>query len=441
MESQQHVRVAVVGSGMAGLVTAHLLKQDCRERYMVKVFESGNTLSLDSASVSISNAARTSSDRVDLPMRAFAGGFYSNLGSMYDYLGIQYQSQPFLFEFAQSKSPYFTHASNLHQLPARLNGVSLISYLLEFGILTLCYVYFSLCCFFIAPHPGETLKAYFDRTWTPKYFATYYVLPLISSVTTCPHESLLAFPASDLTEYKRRTHRAPHYTVSEGVRAVQDRLAKGIQYELNAVVTAVEPNEKGVQLSWRGADGQQRMETFDKVVLAVAPDVVGQVFGPLQHYMARIPTAVVESVVHTDDTVLNQGHEQKLTGKLNHNAQLIHLNTSTSTGHKTESHHIQPCGAIVTTCPFSPLEESRVTHSVSFTRVLRSPQSQRIVNAIFGDTQECYSDEKTVPLWRNGDDNVYLVGGWCWDGMVLLEGCVVSAMRVAKALDIEIPWR
>jgi hypothetical protein len=374
-------------------------------------------------------------------MRAFAGGFYSNLRSMYDYLGIRYQSQPFLFEFAQSRSPYFTHASNLHQLPTRPNGVNLVAYLFEVGFLTLCYVYFSLCCFFIAPHPGETLQAYFERTRMPEHFVTYFVLPLISSVTTCPHDSLLAFPATDLTEYKRRTHRAPHYTVSEGVRAAQARLAKGIQYELNTAIIAVEPTEKGVRLLWKSVDGQQQNEVFDKVVLAVAPDVVGHVFEPLRHYMARIPTVVVESVVHTDDTVLNMGHEEGPVGRRGGNAQQIHLNTSTSKQHKTESHHIQPCGAIVTTCPFSPLEESRVTHSAKFTRVLRSPQSQRIVNAIFGDTQYFYSDEKSVPVWRNGDDNVYLVGGWCWDGMVLLEGCVVSAMRVAEALDVKIPWR
>jgi hypothetical protein len=225
------------------------------------------------------------------------------------------------------------------------------------------------------------------------------------------------------------------------VRAAQDRLAKGIQYELNAAIVAVEPQEKSVRLSWKNAGGLQQIETFDKVVLAVAPDVVGQVFEPLQHCMARIPTAVVQSVVHTDDSVLHLGYAQRSARESSGNAQLIHLNTSTSSMHKTESHHIQPCGVIVTTCPFSPLEESRVTRSAKFTRVLRSPQSQRIVNAIFGDTQECSSDEKAVPLWRNGDDNVYLVGGWCWDGMVLLEGCVVSAMRVAEALDVKIPWR
>jgi hypothetical protein len=73
--------------------------------------------------------------------------------------------------------------------------------------------------------------------------------------------------------------------------------------------------------------------------------------------------------------------------------------------------------------------------------VLRSPESQRIVNAIFGAESRSCIDEKSVPLWRNGDDNVWLAGGWCWDGMVLLEGCVVSAMRVADAFDVEVPWR
>lgn len=33
-------KVAVVGSGMAGLVTAHLLHNDMRQRYSVTVFES-----------------------------------------------------------------------------------------------------------------------------------------------------------------------------------------------------------------------------------------------------------------------------------------------------------------------------------------------------------------------------------------------------------------
>jgi hypothetical protein len=203
------------------------------------------------------------------------------------------------------------------------------------------------------------------------------------------------------------------------------------------------PQASGVNVSWKprnGTDAQTQTEHFDRVILAVAPDVVGQVFEPLRHYMESIPTAIVESVVHSDYSVLGT-QTTASPDSTKHNAQQIYLNTSTDDRPKTESHHVQPCGAIVTTCPFTPIEPSLVIHAARFTRVLRSARSQRIVNAIFGDTQASYSDDKSVPLWKNGDNNVWLVGGWCWDGMVLLEGCVISAARVADAFGVHVPWR
>jgi hypothetical protein len=386
-------------------------------------------------------------------MRAFAGGYYSNLKALYDYLRIEYHSQPFLFEFAKchDASPaslatgrrdtsYFTHASNLHQMAPRPSRVSMASYLIQLLYLSLAYSWFALCCFFFEPRPGETLQQYLDRTYCPGYFTTYYLLPLLSSVSTCPHESLLAFPASDIIGYKQKSHGAPHYTVSDGVGGVQERLVKGIDVTLEATVTAVEPSEKGVRISWSqsGSDGQTTTELFDKVVLAVAPDVVGRIFRPLQYHMQRIPTTIVESVVHTDWAVLHGSDARENDTK---GAQLIHLNTATSSTHTTESHHVQPCGVIVTTCPFTPLDQKHVAQRSRFTRVLRSPESQRIVNAIFDHGSNINTDDKSVPRWRNGEDNVWLVGGWCWDGMILLEGCVVSAMRVADAFNVAVPWR
>lgn len=384
-------------------------------------------------------------------MRAFAGGYYNNLKSMYDYLGVEYHSQPFLFEFAKSiaqpqrrnaarNATYFVHASNIHRIAPRPSTVGTISYILEWLYLVASYAWFAVCCFLIAPTQGETLQQYLERTSTPRHFVTYYILPLISSVTTCPHNSLLAFPASDIIGYKARTHGAPHYTVSEGVHGVQNRLIKGIQCELNATVTTVEPSEKGVKISWvrSGGSGVAAVtEYFDRVILAVAPDVVGRVFNPLQHHMHRIPTTLVESVVHNDRSVLGGDGAGMVDTK---GAQLIHLHTSANDKRVTESHHLQPCGAIVTTYPFSPLDPDLVLHSAKFTRVLRSAESQRIVNAIFGEATSS-AEDKSVPLWKNGDDNVWLVGGWCWDGMVLLEGCVISAMRLADAFDVPVPWR
>ncbi|KAF2264620.1 hypothetical protein CC78DRAFT_223520 [Lojkania enalia] len=396
-------------------------------------------------------------------MRAFAGGYYNNLKAMYDYLGVKYHSQPFLFEFAKAQKgavrpgtserdrPYFIHASNLHQMPPpRPSTVATIAYLTEVLYLIACYTWFSLCCSLVAPRTvpdgeyggvSESLDGYLRRIRLSRYFINCYLLPLISSVSTCPHESLLAFPASDVIEYKRRTHGAPHYTVSNGVNTVQNTLIKDIEYELSAAVSAIEPLNNGVKISWRKIDrgGRTHEEFFDRVVLAVAPDIVGAIFEPLKHFMARIPTTVVESIVHTDWNSL--GVEAKRVNIKDSGAQLIYLRTSEDGASKTESLHIQPCGAIVTTCPFSPIDPCLTIHSAKFTRVLRSPESRKIINGIFGGTQELYGNEKSIPLWKNGQDNVWLVGGWCWDGMVLLEGCVLSAVRVADAFGVHVPWR
>lgn len=251
------------------------------------------------------------------------------------------------------------------------------------------------------------------------------------------------FPAIDLIDYKRRTHRAPHYTVSNGVKTVQERLIGGINIEFSALVEAIDPQEGQVILSWRKVGeghGAVRRETFNQVVLAVAPDIVGEIFQPLQRLMARIPTTMVESVVHADRGPLPKGEDDTGLSAIG-KTQLIYLRTSTIGATRTESLHLQPGGSIVTTCPFSPLNPALIIHSAKFTRVLRSPESRYIVNSIFGDTPHLSSDEKAQIPWKNGDNNVWLVGGWCWDGMVLLEGCVVSAMRVADAFDVQVPWR
>ncbi|KAF2204513.1 FAD/NAD(P)-binding domain-containing protein [Delitschia confertaspora ATCC 74209] len=467
-EKPKPTTVAIVGSGMAGLVTAYLLHRDPRRRYEVTVFESGKSLSLDSASVSLPNASRTSTDRVDLPMRAFAGGYYNNLKAMYDYLDVQYHSQSFLFEFARRKSvkgcdpgsyergysPYFVHASNMHQMPPlRPATMGRIAYLTEVVYVLACYMWFSFCSFFVAPRAtrggvSETLEEYIRRIWLPEYFATFYLLPLLSSVTTCPHRTLLAFPAVDLTEYKRRTHGAPHYTVSNGVHTVQEKLVNGIRYELSAVVQSVEAESDGVKIRWQSTkdnyDPTVQELHFNRVILAVSPDIVGQIFSPIRRHMSRIPTTTVESIVHTDKTTISTTQPQSR----DRSSQLICLRTSTSSPNLTESIHVQPCGAVVTTCPFAPINPSQIIQSSKFTRVLRTPESQAIVNGIFSsDTPQHQhqhsvlgSEEKALPVWRNGDGNVWLVGGWCWDGMVLLEGCVVSAVRIARAFGVEVPW-
>jgi len=177
------------------------------------------------------------------------------------------------------------------------------------------------------------------------------------------------------------------------------------------------------------------------VVIAVAPDVAGRIFNPLAKATSKIPTTIVQSIVQGDG-MRQETQNVKTTSTETQVAQSLRFRTSLAMG-QTESIHIHRSGAMVTTCPFSSdiSELQDVLKSVKFLRALRTPHSRRVVNDIFGEnSMDVIADQKEA-CWRNGDDKVWLVGGWCWDGMVLLEGCVVSAMRVATALDVHIPWQ
>ena len=391
-------------------------------------------------------------------MRAFAGGYYRQLKAMYDYLGVSYHARRFLFCFSRitlrgengQEGMHFIHSSNNHLIPPiRPRGMPLVVYLLETAYLFIWYSYFSICCFFMEPGIADTremcenLECYFRRICLPSYFTEHYILPLMSSVATCSHADLLAFPASDLILYKCKTTGAEHYVVSDGVQEVQSRLVKGLDIRFETQVVDVKPENGKVRLSWRTNTklGAIREEYFDSVVLAVSPAVVGAIFEPLRAAMAQISTRTVTSVVHRSNPSVPNCRVVP-SGACLREADIIHFQTSQGQNPRTESLHIQRSGACVTTCPLRPVDSADAIQETSFARVLRTPESRTVVNDIFTSSQGPlrFEDEKRRS-WRNGDGNVWLAGGWCWDGMVLLEGCVVSAMRVADGFGAEVPWR
>ncbi|KAL3450774.1 hypothetical protein BJX65DRAFT_252211 [Aspergillus insuetus] len=590
-------RVAIVGSGMAGLVAGYLLANDKEGRFDVEVLEMQDRLSLDSASYTLlrefsrhssrgtgtgttsesrnknssthnlakqqnaseesekkveeQNGEEKSEERVDLPMRAFAAGYYDNLRKLYTHLGVQFDEPRFVYSLSTLDSTdddtvtkkhtatkggnYFIHSSNNHILPPiRPAGLSIARWVIEVGYLLFWYTWFTLAAFLISPrtiatktttrqkdfytsgaltttttYSSETLRSYLSRIYLPNYYTTRYFLPLMSSVTTCTHDELLDFPASDIVAYARRTFRRPHYTVRGGVRQAEGRLSAGLRVRFGAKVVSVTTLEDGrVKVRWRsksksmsksirthtssarvnggasasasglartttsaaGYDGAERRvgaeaeeevleEIYDKAIIAVTPDVVGSIFQPLAAEMKDIPTTSVQSVVHQDfarigDCSAQLRRNPRFAGRATSSnssstsasasgpvSAAIHMYTNLNTG-KTESIHEHRSSMLITTYPIDEtIDESKILHRATFTRVLRSPRSREIVNGIFNPRVNSRRDTKDSPdAWKNGDGNVYLVGGWCWDGMVMLEGCIVSAIRVADALGVDVPW-
>jgi hypothetical protein len=393
-------KVLIVGSGLAGQTTAHLLRND----YDVTIFESGPSPSLDAASITLPSGAR-----IDVPMRAFTDGYYTRLSKLYGYLGVSWRAQSFHFRFPGG----FTHASNFSAFPRKPANKPWGEYFLLCLSLGLVYAYFTLCVFLRPPQAHEALKEWLHRIHLPSWFAEEFLLPLMSAVATCPHDALLQFPAEDVAGYKRRSHGRAHLVAEGGVGRVQRRLLEGVRVEIGRRVVKVD----GGVVRWV-QDGREWEDTWDVVVLAVAPDVVGAVFPRLKTAMEMVPTEYVEVVVHRPEPWESEAEDT------------IVLNTQDG---RTEAKHYTE-GVWVTTAPLGGVDEKAVIARTRFTRVLRSVESRQVVAGLFSEKG------RTEKEWGNGDGGVFLVGGWCWDGMVLLEGCVRSAEVVAGRLGVTVPW-
>ena len=434
-----------------------------------------DTLSLDSASYTITpeqDGDTSSPFRIDLPMRAFDNNFHVNLKRMYDYLNVKYISPKFIYPLStiagdggdgKKNAPHFIHSSSNHQFPPiRPESCGYVEWILRMVYLAVFYFWFTTCCFFFRPKPAtgsnedESLQQYLERIRLPRHFSRHYLLPLMSSVTTCSHDALLNFPAIDCVEYAKKTYRQPHYVAVEGVQEVQTKIAKGRNIRFGATVTAVENTGSRVRVSWTENNDESKKvnsAVFDHVIMAVPPNVVGAIYQPLQGALDHIPVAFGESVVHRDTSTIpdcgrslkrpspSQPPSSSTSSSFLDHPQVMHI---CSTPSSTESIHEHPSSILVTNFPISPIDPTKVIHRARFTRVLRTPKSRALVERIFSrdnnpNARHDHGEKKELS-WRNGDGNVWLVGAWCWDGMVLLEGCIVSAMRVAGDLGVEVPW-
>lgn len=107
----RRVKVAVVGSGLAGLTAAYLLSTAYQRvdiqfgkggpvEFEVHIFEKAETLGIDSHSVSLTLPGEAGKWRVDVPMRSFQGGYYPQLIAFYTRLGVLFRRSNFSYSFS-----------------------------------------------------------------------------------------------------------------------------------------------------------------------------------------------------------------------------------------------------------------------------------------------------------------------------------------------------
>jgi predicted NAD/FAD-binding protein len=305
------VKVAIVGAGVSGLVTAHLLAP----RHEVTVFEAAEYAGGHTHTVRVDTPSET--HHVDTGFIVFNDRNYPNFERLLARLGVA--SQPSLMSFGVSDgrgdfeytggSPNGLFAKRAHIVTpwfhrmvadmARFNRAARALLLGAAGQAQ-------------AGDGGPSLGHWLEQQRFSRPFIDRLIVPQASAVWSADPHQMWTFPARFLLEFFDNhgmlsfRDRPRWRTVSGGSARYVDALLARFTgcLRLRTPVSAIRRQDHGVLVTPRGGDP----EPFDEVVLATHSDqalhLLGDASDQERRLLGAIPYQANEAVLHTDTSLL-----------------------------------------------------------------------------------------------------------------------------------------
>jgi predicted NAD/FAD-binding protein len=417
-------RIAVVGSGIAGLSAAWLLSQ----RHTVTLFEAADTLGGHTHTVDVELGGKRFP--VDTGFLVFNDRTYPNLCALFDHLGIATTASEMSFSVRVDEDRLEWAGSSLATVFAQKRNLvkpgfwRMLQDILRFNSESTAAVERGV-------DEGETLGRFLDRGGYGRAFREWYLLPMSAAIWSCPTGSMLGFPAATFLRFCHNhgllqvNGRPKWRTVAGGGREYVRRLAARIDdVRAGAPVLGVRRSADGVEL--RLATGSER---FDAVVLAAHSD---QSAAMLEDADAA-ERSVLESVryqpnrawLHTDETLLPRARDawsawNYLTGPARLDGRPVSVSYLIN--------KLQPLPVeepiIVTLNPVHEPRADRVIRRIDYAHPvfdLAAIDAQRRLSAIQGRRR----------TWFCG----------AWTGYGFHEDGLGSGLAVANALGVTAPWQ
>lgn len=308
------VRVAVVGSGIAGLAAAHALRNSTH----VTLFEAGwhfgghaNTVDVTLPGVDGERVTHG----VDTGFLVYNERTYPNLIALFEELGVQVAPSDMSFSV---QVPGAGGAQSLEWCGSDLNTVfaqrrNLVSPRF-LGMLKDLLRFNALCTRLARENRDadllQPLGEFLDRHRFGEAFRDWYFLPMLGCIWSCPTDQMLRFPVATMIRFCHNhgllqvTRRPQWYTVEGGSRNYVRKIVAGLaDTRLNTPVQRIERDAQGVKV-FTGAG----VEHFDHVVLATHSDqalaLLGQPTTEEQAVLGAIRYQSNRAVLHTDTTAM-----------------------------------------------------------------------------------------------------------------------------------------
>ena len=298
-------RIAVVGSGIAGLSSAWLLSK----HYEVTLFEADDRLGGHTHTVDVTVDGKTFP--VDTGFLVFNNRTYPNLIALFDHLQVASVSSDMSFAVSLEKPALEWAGSSLSTLFGQPRNLlrpdfwRMVSDIMRFNQASVGW---------LESHPGEggpSLGAYLEQHRYSVPFRDWYLLPMAAAIWSCPTGQMLDYPFATFVRFCRNhgllqiNDRPQWRTVMGGGREYIQKMIGAIDtIRLSTPVKSIHRTSGGVVIGT-----PHETHEFDQVVLAGHSDQSLALLGNEASVAEREILSAVKyqnnrAVLHTDPGLL-----------------------------------------------------------------------------------------------------------------------------------------
>jgi predicted NAD/FAD-binding protein len=302
------MKLAIVGTGIAGMTAAHLLHQG----HDLTIFEAGAYIGGHTNTVEVEQQGR--SYAVDTGFIVFNDWTYPNFIALLDRLGVASQPSDMSFSVRCEQTGLEYNGTSLNSLFAQRRNLlrpsfyRMIRDILRFNRDSLELL--------DEPGPGPSLGIYLERNRYSQPFIQNYIVPMGGAIWSAGHATMWEFPARYLVQFFKNhgmlsvDARPTWRVITGGSQRYVERLVRPFRdrIRLQSPVESISRYPDRVEVRGRDQRGTYQTERFDGVVLACHSDQALALLAdpsPLEkEILGAIRYQPNEAVLHTDRSLL-----------------------------------------------------------------------------------------------------------------------------------------
>ncbi len=317
MSPSTPMKIAVVGSGIAGLSAAYALSAHAQ----VTVMDAGDYLGghTHTVDVPLTGAQTGQFQAVDTGFLVFNERTYPQLIKLFADLGVETAKSDMSFSVQDPLRQWEWSGRDLDTVFAQRRNLLRPSF---WGMLNDILKFNRICTQLATDNDqsdlDQPLSEFLNTHQWGRPFIESYLLPMLACIWSCPTDQMLAFPVATMIRFCHNhgliqvNNRPQWHTVKGGARHYVEKIRAHVLrqpfasgFHLNCPVTRVRRQDDGV---W--VDSGRGTERFDHVVLATHSDqslsLLAEPSAREQAVLGAIPYQDNVAVLHRDTSVLPQ---------------------------------------------------------------------------------------------------------------------------------------